>query len=484
MTPAGRALVFGASGYVGSSLVPELQTRGFTVRAAAPSRESLERRGWHDVDCVAADAMDFESLGPAMDGVDVAYYLVHSAGDRNSDRRSELACAGNFARAAADAGVGRIVYLGRLIPADARSEHLVSRKETGDRLRNGPVPVTEIRAGVIVGPGSASFEAVRDLVNHLPVMLTPRWVRSRTQPIALDNLLTYLIEVAAKPEAGGRIYDAAGPETLSCESLMRIYGEIAGRRPRMIPVPVMSPLLSSFWLGLFTAVPTSVARALIGELEQDVMADDAELRSLVPQRLLDFREAVSRSLDTERQGAVASRWTEGAFMFRGYRHDHSWYAKKAEGEAITSAPIEEVWRQVTAIGGDNRYYYLNFLWTIREIMDWMVGGPGLSHGRRQPVDVRVGDSIDSWQVVGVEECRRLTLLFGMKAPGAGVLEFELSPVGENVRVKATAYFHPAGFFGLIYWWSLFLPHLVIFDGLTNRIVQRAEAAALEQPASA
>jgi uncharacterized protein YbjT (DUF2867 family) len=484
MTSRGRALVFGASGYVGSSLVPELQRRGYSVRAAAPSRESLERRGWHDVDCIAADAMDFESLGPAMDDVEVAYYLVHSAGDRHADPRAELACAGNFARAAADAGVSRIVYLGRLIPEYARAVHLVSRKETGDRLRRGPVPVTEIRAGVIVGPGSAAFEVVRDLVNHLPVMLTPRWVRSRTQPIALDNLLTYLIEVAAKPEAAGGIYDAAGPETLSCESMMRVYADIAGRRTRILPVPVMSPFLSSFWVGLFTAVPTSVARALIGELEQDMVADDAALRALVPLRLLDFREAVSRSLDIERQGAVASRWTEGAFMFRGYRHDHSWYAKKAEGEALTNAPIEEVWRQVTAIGGENRYYYLNFLWTIREIMDWMVGGPGLSHGRRQPVDVRVGDSIDSWQVVGVEECRRLTLLFGMKAPGAGVLEFELAPVGENVRVKATAYFHPAGFLGLLYWWSLFLPHLVIFDGLTSSIARRAESAAQGQPANA
>jgi uncharacterized protein YbjT (DUF2867 family) len=481
---ARKALVFGASGYVGSSLVPELQARGYSVRAASRSLASLDRRGWSGVDCVAADALEYETLGPALAGVDVAFYLVHSMDAGKAFGHVDLACAGNFARAAAEAGVKRIVYLGGLIPDEARSEHLRSRKETGDRLREGSVPVTEIRAGIIVGPGSAAFEIIRDLVNHLPVMLTPRWVRSRTPPIALENLLNYLVAVADKPEAAGRVYDAAGPEMLSYESLMRIFAEVVGRRPRIIPVPVLTPALSSWWLGLVTAVPTAVARALIGGLKHDIAADDRALRELVPQRLLGFREAVSRSLDAERRGAVASRWTEGAFMFRDYRQDLSWYARKAEGEAITRAPVEEVWRQVTAIGGENRYYFLNFLWTIRETLDWLVGGPGLARGRRHPVDVRVGDSIDSWQVVGVEECRRLTLQFGMKAPGAGALEFELDPVPEGVRIKATAYFHPAGFPGLLYWWSLFLPHLVIFDGLTSAIARRAEAADARRLASA
>ncbi len=476
MSDPPRALVFGASGYVGSSLVPELQARGYVVRAASRSRASLDRRGWSGVDCVAADALDYDTLVPALSGVDVAYYLVHSMDSGKAFGAVDLACAGNFARAAAEAGVRRIVYLGGLIPDDPRSEHLVSRKETGDRLRAGPVPVTEIRAGIIVGPGSAAFEVIRDLVNHLPVMLTPRWVRSRTPPIALDNLLTYLVAVAEEPGAAGKIYDAAGPEMLSYEALMRIFADVVGRRPRIIQVPVLSPGLSSWWLGLVTAVPTAVARALIGGLAHDISADDRELRALVPQRLLDFREAVTRSLDAERRGAVASRWTEGAFMFRDYRQDLSWYAKKADGEAIARAPLEAVWRQVTAIGGDNRYYFLNVLWTIRETLDWLVGGPGRARGRRHPVHVRVGDSIDSWQVVGVEECRRLTLLFGMKAPGAGALEFELEPLPEGVRVRATAYFHPAGFAGLLYWWSLFLPHLVIFDGLTRAIARRAEAA--------
>jgi uncharacterized protein YbjT (DUF2867 family) len=475
------ALVFGASGYVGGSLVPELQARGYSVRAAARNSAALDRRGWSGVECVAVDALEYGTLGPALDGVDVAYYLVHAMGAGSVRGAVELARAGNFARAAAEAGVRRIVYLGSLVPEDGRSEHLRSRQETGDRLRAGTVPVTEIRAGIIVGPGSAAFELIRDLVNHLPVMLTPRWVRSRTPPIALDNLLAYLVAVADEPEAAGGIYDAAGPEMLSFESLMRIFAEVVGRRPRIIPVPVFSPGLSSWWLGLVTAVPTAAARALIGGLQHDIVADDRALRELVPQRLLDAREAVIRSLDAERRGAVASRWTEGAFMFRDYRHDLSWYAKKADGEAVAQAPVEEVWRQVTAIGGDNRYYFLNVLWTIRETLDWMIGGPGLARGRRHPVDVRVGDSIDSWQVVGVEECRRLTLLFGMKAPGAGALEFELDPLPEGVRIRATAYFHPAGFPGMLYWWALFLPHLVIFDGLTSAIARRAEAACAKQP---
>jgi uncharacterized protein YbjT (DUF2867 family) len=484
VSDAPTALVFGASGYVGGSLVPELQAHGYSVRAAARNLASLDRRGWSGVDCVAADALEYDTLGPALAGVDVAYYLADSPVAGKAFGAVDLACASNFARAASEAGLKRIVYLGGLATDEAESAGLPSTRETGDRLRAGKVPVTEIRAGIVVGPGSAAFEVIRDLVNHLPVMLTPRWARSRTRPIALDNLLAYLVAVADKPEAAGGIYDAAGPEMLSYEDLMRIFAEIVGRSPYIIPVPFLSPGLSSWWLGLVTAVPTAVARAFIGGLKNDIVADDRALRDLVPQRLIDVREAITRSLDAERRGAVASRWTEGAFMFRDYRPDLSWYAKKAGGEAIARAPVEEVWRQVTAIGGANRYYFLNALWAIRETMDWMVGGPGLARGRRHPVDVRVGDSIDSWQVVGVEECRRLTLLFGMKAPGAGALEFELDPVPEGVRIKVTAYFHPAGFLGLLYWWSLFLPHLVIFDGLTGAVARRAEAAHAARLASA
>lgn len=471
----GLNLVFGASGYIGGHLVPRLRDAGKRVRAVARDAAALERAGWEGVERMSADALRPETLDAALQGVDTAYYLVHSMGAGKDFGRLDLECAENFAAAADRAGVRRIVYLGGLIPAGASSEHLVSRKETGERLRAGPVPVTELRAGIIVGPGSAAFEVIRDLVNALPGMLTPRWVRARTPPIALENLLEYLVRIPEHDAAAGGVYDVAGPEELSYEELMRVFGELVGRKPLIIPVPVLTPTLSSYWLGLVTSVPTPVARALIGGLAHDIPADAGPVRALVPQRLLDYREAVMAALEAERRQAVAGRWTEGALMYRNYRQDYAFYAKRAGGSAVSGASPEAVWQVVTAIGGRNRYYALDFLWTLRELADWFVGGPGFNRGRRHARELRVGDTVDSWQVIGLEHGRRLTLLFGMKAPGAGVLEFELAPEGEGTRVTATAYWHPQGAWGLLYWYPLAPFHGLIFDRMTQAIARRAEA---------
>jgi uncharacterized protein YbjT (DUF2867 family) len=469
-------LVFGASSYIGSNLVPRLSGLGYRVRATARSPEVLEARGWKGVELVRADALKPDTLYAALAGVRFAYYLVHSMAAGKHFGRVEVEAAENFARAAAAAGVERVVYLGGLIPPDANSEHLLSRRDTGEVLRSCRVPVTEIRAGIIVGPGSAAFEVMRDLVLHLPVMLTPRWVRAKSPPIALDNLLEYMTRVLALPETSGRIYDAAGPETLTYEEMMREIARHAGKRPWIIPVPVLSPELSAYWLKFVTAVPTNVARALIGGLKHDFSADDAELRRLVPQRLLTFRESVEAALEAERQHAVPARWTEGAFVFRNCRMDYAYYAKRASGSAITSASPAAVWRVLSAIGGDNRYFYGNLLWKIREIIDWMVGGAGLKYGRRHPTDLRVGDTVDSWRVIGVEPGRRLTLMFGMKAPGAGVLEFDITREADRqTRITATAYWHPAGVWGLLYWYAMVPAHLFIFGGMTRAIARRAEA---------
>jgi uncharacterized protein YbjT (DUF2867 family) len=476
-------LVFGASGYIGSNLVPRLVAEGAAVRAAARSLKVLEAREWMGVELAEADALKPETLPAALAGIEVAYYLVHSMAAGKDFGRLDLEAAENFAGAAARAGVERIVYLGGLVPEDADSEHIVSRRKTGDVLRRGSVPVTEIRAGIIVGPGSAAFEVMRDLVLHLPLMVTPRWVRAKSPPIALDNLLEYLVRIARVPEAAGRTYDAAGTETLTYEDMMRQLADAAGkRRPFIIPVPVLSPRLSSYWLGLTTAVPASIARALIGGLKHNFSADDAELRRLVPQRLLTFRESVEAAFAAERAHKVAARWTEGAFALRGYSHDVAFYAKKASGTAVANASPAAVWRQVTAIGGDNRYYYMNILWTIREFMDWCVGGPGFTRGRRDPVEVRLGDVIDYWTVIGIEPERRLTLYFGMRAPGAGVLEFDIEPLdARRTRVTVTAYWHPRGVWGLAYWYVLVPAHLFLFKGWTAEIARRAEADEAKAP---
>jgi uncharacterized protein YbjT (DUF2867 family) len=390
--------------------------------------------------------------------------------------RLDLAAAGHFADAAARAGVRRIVYLGGLVPDDADSEHLVSRRETGERLRQGTVPVTEIRAGIIVGPGSAAYEVIRDLVNHLPVMVTPKWVQSRSAPIALDNLLEVLVRVATIDEAAGRVYDVGGPEVLSYADMMRQYGEVVGRHPRILRVPVLTPRLSAHWLGLVTAVPANVARALIGGLKHDIPADDAEIRRLVPQPLLNFKEAVRAALAAEQAHAVAARWTEGLLMFRGWRLDNAFYAKRAGGAATGHASPAAMWRVVATIGGDNGYYALNFLWWLRGAIDWLLGGPGLTHGRRDPVELRLGDRVDYWTVLGIEPERRLTLHFGMKAPGSGVLEFEIDPRPDGgSRIAITAYWHPQGVWGLLYWYAMIPAHLFLFRRMTAAMVKRAEA---------
>jgi hypothetical protein len=318
---------------------------------------------------------------------------------------------------------------------------------------------------------------MRDLVYHLPVMITPRWVQSRSPPIALDNLLMYLVRLPQIDAAAGRIFDAGGAETLTYGEMMRILAEVGGRRPPLIiPVPVLTPTLSAYWLRLITSVPTNIARALIEGLKHDFTADDAELRRLVPQHLLGFREAVEAVFAAERASEpVVARWIEGAFAVRQQRIDYAYYAKRAGGSAETSASPAAVWRVVSAIGGSNGYYYLNGLWQLRELLDWMAGGPGRQHGRRHPTDLRVGDRIDSWKVLGIEPERRLSLAFGMRAPGAGMMEFELRPRADGgTRLSINAYWHPAGVWGLLYWYAFEPAHKVVFTGTAREICRRAE----------
>ncbi len=468
--------MFGASGYIGTNLVDRLMRMQRPVRASGRKREVLEGRGWQGVELVEADALKPETLTMALTDVDVAYYLVHSMAAGRDFARLDRQAAENFSRAAAQAGVRRIVYLGGLIPHQPVSEHLRSRLETGACLRAGKVPVTEIRAGMIVGPGSAAFEVIRDLVNHLPLMLTPRWVDSRSSPIALDNLIDYLLQVPYLELAANNCYDVAGPEVLTYKEIMRLYGEVVGKRPVIIPLPVLSPRLSSYWLSLVTSVPTNIARALIEGLKQDVIADDAPIRELIPLSLLTFTESVRTTLDIESKQQVLARWIEGSIVCRNYHPEYGFYAKRASGSAISTAPASALWRQITAIGCDQGYYYLDSLWKIRAILDWMIGGPSFRRSRRHAVDLRVGDVIDAWRVIAIEPETRLTLLMEMKAPGAGVLEFKLNPEAQGHRITATAYFHPAGFWGLFYWYMLTPAHWLIFRGLTRAIARRATDA--------
>jgi len=470
-------LVFGASGYIGSNLVPELLRGGHRVRATARNVEVLEGRGWHGAELVQADALDPATLPVALAGADVAYYLVHSMAAGRDFGAIDRRAAEHFARAAAAAGVRRIVYLGGLIPPNPRSAHLKSRAETGEVLRAGSVPVTEVRAGMIIGPGSAAYEVIRDLVNHLPVMVTPSWVRSRSTPIALPDLLDYLVAVAELPDAAGRIYDAGGPEAVTYEEIMRCYGRLAGRQPRILAVPVLTPRLSSYWLRFVTSVPTNVAQALVEGLEHDFIADDAPLRALVPRRLMGLEEAVRAAIEADRGHTVLARWVEGAIACRNFHPEYGFYAKRAGATEAGQAAPEAVFAVVCGIGGEDGWFYADSLWWVRRAVDWLAGGPSFRRSRRHPTELRVGDVVDSWRVIALEPGRRLTLLMEMKGPGAGVLEFVVRPGadGSGSSVSATAYWHPSGVAGLLYWYTLVPAHLFLFRGLTRAIQRRASA---------
>ncbi len=469
-------LVFGASGYIGSNLVPYLASRGYAVRAAARNRKVIEGRHWEGVECVAADALDPASLQPALEGIDTAFYLVHSMASGRNFGRLDLEAAANFRAAAAAAGIRRIVYLGGLIPDDPESQHLKSREETGDYLRAGSVPVTEVRAGMIIGPGSAAFEVMRDLVNYLPVMVTPRWVESLSPPIALSDLLVYLEKLAYIDAAANGIYDVGGPDLLSYRAIMHTLAERLQKRPWIIPVPVLTPRLSSYWLRLITAVPVNVAAALIDGLKHDVKADTAPVRALVPRELLPLEQQIDAALKAERNQALPAHWVEGSIRCRNFEPRYAFYAKQASGYCDTDASAERLWAEVCRVGHRGDFFSLNVLWWIRRLGDWLLGGPSFRRQRRHDSELRYGDVLDAWRVIGYDPPHKLTLLMEMKAPGGGVLEFEIQSEGGRRRVTATAYFHPAGVWGLLYWYPLIPAHLWIFKGMTREVCRRAEQA--------
>ena len=467
-------LVFGASGYIGTNLVPHLRGRGYRVRASARNRKVIEGRQWPDVECVSADALRPETLPAALEGVDTAYYLVHSMAAGREFGRLDLEAAANFRDAAAAAGIRRIVYLGGLIPDDPESEHLQSRLETGDCLRRGPVAVTEIRAGMIVGPGSAAFEVMRDLVNYLPIMVTPRWVLSKSPPIALGDLLVYMERLGSIEEAAGQVYDAGGPELLTYREVMETLARLLGKKPWIIQVPILTPRLSSYWLRLVTAVPVNVARALIDGLRHDVPADSEPLQHLVPLRLKSVEESIEAALEAERRQQVPAHWVEGSMRCRNFEPRYAFYAKQASGYCLTDAGPEQIWAEICRIGHRGDFFSLNLLWWIRRLGDWLIGGPSQRRHRRHPTELRYGDVVDAWRVIGYDPPHKLTLLMEMKAPGSGVLEFEITCDSGKQRVSATAYFHPAGVWGLLYWFPLIPAHLWIFKGMTREICRRAE----------
>ena len=451
----------------------------------ARSPEKLGDRAWTKepgVEIVKGDLSDGDGLQQCIEGCRAAYYLVHSMTVAGKDfAREDRALAERFAHAAERAGVERIIYLGGLGElGENLSEHLASRREVERALACTGVPVTTLRAAMIIGSGSASFEILRYLVERLPIMITPKWVSTESQPIAVRNVLHYLVACLETTETIGEALDIGGPDVLTYEALMHIMAEEAGLRRRVIlPVPVLTPRLSSAWIHLVTPVPAPIARPLAEGLRNRVVCRDDRAHRLMPQDLLTVREAISLALGKVTASDVETVWSAAGTI----PGDPDWaggteYVDAREIEI--NAPCDAVFRAVCRVGGGHGWYAADWLWRIRGIMDKMVGGPGLRRGRRNPENISFGEALDFWRVTGIARDRRLLLRAEMKLPGVATLEFFMEPHGEKTVLKQTARFRPKGLLGIAYWYSVLPLHGIVFKGMMRGIRRAAEG---EEPKS-
>ncbi|WP_028797174.1 SDR family oxidoreductase [Streptomyces purpureus] len=484
-----RCLVTGASGYVGGRLVPELLEAGHQVRCLARSPGKLRDHPWAgDVETVRGDVTDAESVAAAMRDIDVAYYLVHALGSGAGFEDTDRDAARVFAEQAEAAGVRRIVYLGGLtpqgVPEQLLSPHLRSRSEVGRIFLESGVPATVLRAAVVIGSGSASFEMLRYLTERLPVMVTPSWVRTRTQPIGVRDVLRYLAGSAGMPDDVDRAFDIGGPDVLTYREMMRRYAVVGGLRRRLIvPVPVLTPGLSSLWVGLVTPVPASIARPLTESLRHEVVCHEHDIARYVPDlpgRPMPFDETLALALRRVREAQVVTRWSSAAVPGAPsdpLPTDPDWAGGSLyhdERELPVDASREALWKVVEGIGGDNGWYSFPLAWAVRGWLDRFVGGVGLRRGRRDAERLRVGDSLDFWRVEEIEPVRLLRLRAEMRLPGLAWLEMYVESDAEGrTRYRQRALFHPRGLLGHVYWWAVSPFHAVVFGGMARNITQAA-----------
>ncbi|MFF1688763.1 MULTISPECIES: SDR family oxidoreductase [unclassified Streptomyces] len=486
-----RCLVTGATGYIGGRLVPELLAAGHDVRCLARTPAKLRDHPWAgDVDIVRGDVMDSKSVGAAMEGVDVAYYLVHALGTGQSFERTDREAARIFGEQARTADVGRIVYLGGLtpagVPAEELSPHLRSRAEVGRVLLDSGVPTTVLRAAVIIGSGSASFEMLRYLTERLPVMVTPSWVRTRIQPIAVRDVLRYLVGSARMPADVHRTFDIGGPDVLTYRDMMRRYASVAKLPRRLIlPVPMLTPRLSSHWVGLVTPVPSSIARPLTESLRHEVVCREHDIARYVadpPGAPIGLDAALELALRRVQDARVDTRWSSASVPGAPsdpLPTDPDWaggslYTDRRE-LAVDASP-QALWHVIEGIGGDNGWYSFPLAWAVRGWLDRLVGGVGLRRGRRDAARLRVGDSLDFWRVEEVEPGRLLRLRAEMRLPGLAWLEMSADPGADRrARYRQRALFHPHGLLGHAYWWSVSPFHALVFGGMARNIAAAAAA---------
>ncbi len=472
-----RILVTGATGYIGGRLVPRLLEAGHEVRCLARSPAKLALHPWRrQVDVVSGDVLDPVSLKEAASGCDAAFYLVHSMASGKDFSRLDRVGAANFRVAAEEAGLGRIVYLGGLGADDeAHSPHLSSRHDIGRVLAAGATPVTEVRAAVIIGSGSLSFEMLRSLTEVLPVMVAPKWVRNRCQPIAVRDVLAILLDQIIDDSDRSRVIEVGGPDVLSYGEMMQVYAEEAGLRRRIvIPVPFLSPRLSSLWIGLVTPLPAKVARPLIESVRVEVVVDPEHDHMIAP---TSYREAVQRAL-SRLPGGVITRWSDAESQPAApITTDPSWAGGTVYMDRQvmpTNTDPGQLFWAFSRIGGKVGYYGLDWAWKIRGLLDRLVGGVGLRRGRRHPTEVRIGEAVDCWRVEDVVPGRSLRLRGEMRIPGDAWLEWDIRETEFGADLIQTAWFRPRGLAGRLYWYLFLVPHRIVFPRMAHRIAAAAE----------
>jgi uncharacterized protein YbjT (DUF2867 family) len=471
-------LVTGATGYVGGRLVPRLLDNGYKVRCLARDASRLKDR-WEGVEIFQGDVLDEGSLNNALKGIDTAYYLIHSMGGDDFSKTDILA-AENFARAAENQKVKRIIYLGGLISPDENlSKHLASRLQTGEALRKYSVPVTEFRAGVIVGSGSLSFEMIRYLTERLAIMITPKWVSTKTQPIAIRDVLRYLIDALRVEESTGEVIEIGGEDILTYKDLMSIYAEVRGLTRYFIKVPVLTPRLSSHWIGFVTPLPSRIAKPLIDGLRNELVCKSTKARDLFNIKPIPYKEAVELALQRNKEGKTETIWFSA--YSSGIKGEGSpVHLAQKEGmiiekrETVVSADAGTTFNAFTSLGGKSGWY-ANLLWRVRGYIDLLFGGVGLRRGRRSETELLPGDPLDFWRVEEIEKNRLLRLRAEMKLPGKAWLQFQVEETSNhNSTLTQTAFYEPKGLWGLLYWYSVYPLHGLIFGGMIKSIKKSVE----------
>ena len=477
-TSPGLILLTGTTGYVGGRLRRVLEERGQVVRCLARRPHELVGRVAPGTEVVQGDVLDRESLCSAMQGVKTAYYLVHSMGQSKDFAKADRQAAEIFASAAAEAGVQRIVYLGGLGKADKHelSHHLASRHEVGQILRSGTVPVVELRSSIILGSGSLSFELIRALVDRLPIMTTPRWVQVKTQPIAIEDVLGYLVEAQEIAVDESVVYEIGGPNRVSYGDIMQEYASQRGLRRWIVPLPVLSPRLSSLWLGLITPLYARVGRELIDSVRNETVVDNPVPEQLFTVRPRTVADAIRRALLHEEREFAETIWFDALSSSRS----RPAFGGQVFGSRVVDSRVVRIgadpasaFEPVERIGGATGWYGFDWLWSLRGFLDLLVGGVGLRRGRRDPEKLAVGDPLDFWRVEAIEPDRLLRLHAEMKLPGRAWLQFEVERHGSGCQLRQTAIFKPRGLFGLLYWYALYPLHSLIFSRMLRNLAATA-----------